>query len=167
MTPIGSLSLSTETATTVRMPATSTQKRPMGRSRDGFDDATLRYHSDLDCAHIEIGENSVYLCSDEFGGHIVDRANAFSVLCRERRGDRCSVDSERGKGLEIGLDPGTAARIRSCNGDRDGSHVREAHVTKPFNSLPGRKPGKEQRYRAGRLITVHHSMRAQNPEKHM
>jgi hypothetical protein len=31
----------------------------------------------------------------------------------------------------------------------------------------GRKPGKERRYRAGRLITLHHSMRARILEKHM
>src|SRR5581483_435219 len=54
--------------------------------------------------------------------------NAARVLRGERGDRRGAIDAERGKGLQVGLDAGAAAGIRSGDGERD----RHGHAAPRF-----------------------------------
>ena len=77
-------------------------------------------HADLHRADVKVGEHRVHLRADEVRGHRMDAENARGVLRRKRGDDARAIDAERGKGLEVRLDAGAAARIRAGNGQGDG-----------------------------------------------
>ncbi len=80
-------------------------------SRDGVDGRKLRHHADLDSADGKVAENRIDLRGDEIAGHLMDAGDAACVLRGQGRYDGGAVDTERGKGLEVGLDAGAAGRI--------------------------------------------------------
>src|SRR5258707_8348746 len=90
--------------------------------RNRFDDRALGYHSDLDRADGEIGENRIHLRGDEVRRHVVDGSYVFGVLRGERSDNRGAVDAERRERFQIGLDAGAAARIRAGDGQRNRRH---------------------------------------------
>jgi hypothetical protein len=78
-------------------------------------------HADLHRADIEIGEHGIDLRRNEIGGHVMDGEHALGILRRERGDDAGAIDPERGKGFQIRLDAGAAARIRAGDGQGDGN----------------------------------------------
>ncbi len=93
------------------------------RGGDDVDGRGVGEHADLDRAGIKIGEHGIELRGDEIGRHIVNAEHALGVLRRQRGDDGRAIDAERGKGLQIGLDAGAAARIRAGNGEGNGALI--------------------------------------------
>ena len=89
--------------------------------RDDLRDLTRRQHADLDRRHANVVENGVDLAGQELGRRDVNRGDAPRVLRGQRGQDGHAVAAERRERLEIGLDAGTAAGIRSG----DGQEVRD------------------------------------------
>ena len=79
-------------------------------------------HADLHRIDREIGKDGVDLGADETGRHVVDRVHALRILRGERGDDACPIHPERGEGLQVRLDAGAAARIRTGDGDGNRGH---------------------------------------------
>ncbi|MGY4452385.1 hypothetical protein ACVWZR_007045 [Bradyrhizobium sp. i1.3.1] len=114
------------------------------RLRDRIDAGGLRHHADLHRADLEIGKHGVDLRDDEFGGHRVDAGDAARILRRQRRDRGGAIDAERGKGLQVGLDAGAAARIGAGDGERHGR--RHGAIFRVFETItrPSAHPGGPQ-----------------------
>ena len=66
-------------------------------------------HADLHRADIKIGEHGIELRGDKIGGYVMNAEHALGVLRGERGDDGGAIDAERGKSLEIRLNPGATA----------------------------------------------------------
>ena len=71
-------------------------------------------HADFDCAHRQVGQDSVNLGGNEFRRNPMNGADAHRVLRGQRGNNRGAIDAKRGEGLQISLDAGSAGRIRAC-----------------------------------------------------
>ncbi len=79
------------------------------------DNPSVGQHPRLDRVHADVGDYRVYLEPHEVGGKFVDTLDAESVLGRDGRQRAHAVDAQRGEGLQVGLNPGPASRIRTGN----------------------------------------------------
>src|SRR6266545_827280 len=96
-------------------------------TRDGrrrrFDDLSGAEHPALDRIGREVGGERVELLRDELGGERLPRVHTGGVL-RGDRGDHARAeDTELMERLEVGLNPGAAARIGAGDGQRDSHRV--------------------------------------------
>ena len=74
-------------------------------------------HPDLHGVHAEVVGDRAHLLNDHRARHRLDRHDGDRVLCGDR-GDRSrAVDAGARERLQVGLDPSTAAGVRS--GDRE------------------------------------------------
>src|SRR5215467_8383085 len=89
-----------------------------------FDGLSPRQHSDLHRVDVKVGKNSVDLRSNKIGWYIVNRGNALRILCRQRRNNRRAIDSESAERLQVGLNAGAAAGIRTSECYGNGGHGR-------------------------------------------
>ena len=94
----------------------------IGRERVGHrrDMGGRDQHPGLDRIRADIGKHMRDLRRDDTGRHDMDAVNALRVLHRHR-GDRGhGIGAEHGRGLDVGLDAGAAARIRTRDGEKTG-----------------------------------------------
>ena len=89
---------------------------------DRLDHRRARQHPDLDGIDGEVREDRVDLGCDEVRRHVVDGGDAERVLGGKRRQHARAINPERRKRLQVGLDPGAAARIRTGDRHGDGGH---------------------------------------------
>ncbi len=125
-------SRSPELATITGSSTTLRRAIAVERGGDNVDRRRVGEHADLHRADIEIGEHRVDLRGDKVRRHIMDGEDALGVLRRQRGDDAGAIDAERGKGFQIRLDAGAAARIRAGDGQGDGN----AHRSSLRSPLP-------------------------------
>jgi len=83
--------------------------------RDRFEDGGAAQHARLGRVDADVGEHGLELVLDEGRRNLMDGGNTRGVL-RGQRYDRAhSVAAGHGKGLQIGLDPGSSAGIGARN----------------------------------------------------
>src|SRR6516164_199571 len=92
------------------------------RARHCLDCRRAWQHADLNRRDREIGKHCIDLRGYEPRRHFVNSADTLGILRGQGRDHRGAVDAKRCKGLQIGLDAGAAARIRTCDGKRDRGH---------------------------------------------
>src|SRR5215471_17891612 len=95
---------------------------PLKPLRHRFDDPNLREHTDLHRTNAEIREHGVQLRGNEIGGHVVNATDAPCILRGKGCNNRGPVDTKCGKGLEVSLDTGPAARVRTGYREGDRRH---------------------------------------------
>jgi hypothetical protein len=90
--------------------------------RNGVDDRLREEHPRLCCVDADVVEDRVELRPNEVVRHLVNGGDLLRVLGSQGDDRRRAVHARRGKGLEVGLDPRTAARIgrRDRQGARNG-----------------------------------------------
>ena len=77
----------------------------------GLDRVDVSEHADLDRVDADVARHGPDLREYHLGRDVVDRGDPNRVLRGDRGDRRHPVDAAGGKGLEVGLDPGTAARV--------------------------------------------------------
>ena len=90
---------------------------------DDFDDVDRGEHADFRARYGQVRTHGVELRRDEVGRRAVHPLYAHGVLRRQRGDDRGAVYAECAESLEVGLDPGAAARIRARYRQGDGGQV--------------------------------------------
>ena len=78
---------------------------------DRLDDRRAEEHPGLGGIDAEVGKEDVELSADEIWRRLVDRAHFRRRLGRQGDDRAHAVAAEPGEGLQVGLDPGPAARI--------------------------------------------------------
>ena len=91
------------------------------RAVDGGDRLDRAQHPDLDRVDADVALDGAHLGDDQLRLDRPDRVDADRALRRDRRDRGHPVDAAGGERLQVGLDPGTAAGVRT--GDRQ--HGRE------------------------------------------
>ena len=86
---------------------------------DGVDDRFREEHPRLRGVDTDVIEDGVELRADEVARQLVNGGDLLRVLRRQRDERRHAVHAGGGECLQVGLDPGTAARIGRC--DRQGA----------------------------------------------
>ena len=82
------------------------------------DDAGVGEHAGLDRVGADVVHDGVDLGGDQGRRRFEDPCHAGGILGSDGGDHRSAVDSQRGKGLEIGLKAGSGPGIRACNGKR-------------------------------------------------
>jgi hypothetical protein len=77
----------------------------------GLDQPTREQHPGLRRVDAEIREHCLELVDDELRRQLVDRLHPDGVLRGERDQDRHAVHARAGERLQVGLNPGAAARV--------------------------------------------------------
>jgi len=80
----------------------------------------------LIASRADVREDRVDLGGDDLCRDLMDGLHAEGVLGGDRRDGRGAIDTERGKRLEVGLDPGPTTRIGA--GDRERARLRPASL---------------------------------------
>src|SRR5207247_1678828 len=109
------------------------QPPPGDALRDRFDELRRAEHPRLHGLWGQVVGEGVELLRHQRRGERLPRAHADGVLRRHRRDHARAEDAELVERLEVGLNPGAAARIRARNGER-GLHVGHARAG-PARSL--------------------------------
>ena len=81
-----------------------------------MDECGVRDHADLDGIGRNIGKDGVKLRREEGGRHGKDICNAHRILRGECRDGAHAVDAVRRHGLEVCLNPRSAAGVAARNG---------------------------------------------------
>jgi RNA methyltransferase, TrmH family len=87
--------------------------------RHRFDDRSSAEHTGFHGRGGQVFGQGIELAGHEGGSHRFPGAHAQGVLGRHGADDAGTEDAELVKGLEIGLDPRAAARVRAGDGQRD------------------------------------------------
>ena len=104
--------------------------QPLEPLRDLLGGEGAADHADLHRVDADVADDRVDLREDHLGRNRVDRGDAERVL-RGDRGDRGHrVAAEHGDGLDVGLNPRAAARIRAGD-DQDAGRRRHATRLRP------------------------------------
>ena len=95
---------------------------PVEKVRHGFDDGAGEEHSRLCGVHADVVVDRGELRADEIHRELVHGGHAGCVLRRQRH-DRGGPEAARGReGLQVGLDPGSAAGVRASNRQATWNH---------------------------------------------
>ena len=92
-----------------------------------FDELARGEHAGLDRGRRQIVDHDFDLLLHEVDGHGMHAVDAGGVLGGNRGDDRGAEDAERLKGLEIGLNACTSARVRPGDGEGNGGRGRVGH----------------------------------------
>ena len=102
----------------------------LDRTGDDLDDLGAGQHAGLGGVRAEVRDDGVDLRPDQRDGQRQDLSDAEGVLGGDGRDRRGAVDSQRGEGLEVGLDAGSTPGV----GARDGQRDRELHAVRSRRS---------------------------------
>ena len=97
------------------------------RLGDGLDDRGGDEHAGLDRIGADVVEDDADLVADGLGRNGVEGVDAGRVLHGDGGDRRHGVGAERGRGLDVGLDAGAAARIRTGDDEDAGGVTRRRH----------------------------------------
>ena len=85
-------------------------------------DRRAEEHPGLRRVDADVVEHRLELGADELGRHLVDRRHAAGVLRGQRHDRAHPVAAEARERLQVGLDPGAAARVRAGDREAAGHH---------------------------------------------
>ena len=99
------------------------------RRGDGQRDLGRAQHADLDRVGADIGKTALDLLAHDIGRNEMDGADAGGVLRGDGGDRRHGVGAERRRRLDVGLDAGAAARVRSRDDEQPSWLQAEGAVT--------------------------------------
>src|SRR5262249_394915 len=92
--------------------------------------------ADLDRRNVKVGKHRIHLRSNKLRRHLMNAEDFNGVLRRERRHHTSAIDAERGEGLQICLDAGAAAGVRTGNGQRDRNTHHVSRFARTVSTIP-------------------------------